>query len=214
MVAAMARVKEIGGLGGIGGLAVFVKTPGLSPIKTRLAADIGAAAAMDIYEKMLTASAKMMHHARESGVATYWAVGEREGVSHPRWREFPAVFTGEGGLGLRLHRIYSLLLRRHGCAALAGADCPALTAETTVSALHSAQNGEIAVGPTTDGGFYLFASRRRIPKRIWTSVAYSQSDTLANLLQYFPAAKIARLPTESDVDDADSLRAADFGESP
>ncbi|MGI9298733.1 MAG: TIGR04282 family arsenosugar biosynthesis glycosyltransferase [Gammaproteobacteria bacterium] len=195
-----------------GGLAVFVKTPELSPVKTRLAADIGAAAALRVYEMMLAAAAEMMRRTRDSGVSVYWAVGERDGLVHPRWREFPAVFTGEGDLGARLHQIYSLLRWRHGRAALAGADCPGLSAETVISALALARD-DIVVGPAADGGFYLFAAGRRIPADVWTSVAYSRGDTLSQLLLRLPK-NVARLPVLADVDDADSMRAAGIAPPP
>ena len=198
MVAAVAQLN--------GGLAVFVKTPELSPVKTRLAADIGAEAALRVYEMMLAAAAEMMRQTQDAGVSVYWAVGEKDGAAHSRWQEFPAIFTGEGDLGARLHRVYSFLLRRHGRAALAGADCPALTAATVLSALERAGD-EVVVGPAADGGFYLFAAARRIPARVWTAVSYSRDDTLAQLLRHFPDGA-RRLQTLADVDDAASMRAA------
>ena len=189
-----------------GGLAVFVKTPELSPVKTRLAADIGVPAARREYEKMLSAAAAMMRRVRREGVAAYWAVGEAAGVSHARWREFPALWTGEGGLGARLHRIYSALQQKHGRAALAGSDCPSLPAEWVLGALKRAR-GRTVVGPSADGGFYLFAAARRISPRSWNSVVYSRGDTLAQLLRRLPAGGVEKLPVLSDVDDAVSLRA-------
>ena len=43
-----------------GALAVFVKTPELSPVKTRLAASLGKAAAVAVYAECLGLSADMM----------------------------------------------------------------------------------------------------------------------------------------------------------
>ena len=199
MVAAVARAIN-------GALAVFVKTPELSPVKTRLAADIGAAAGVRAYEEMLAAAAAMMRQVQDSGVAVYWAVGEKEGVTHPRWREFPAVFTGEGGLGDRLNRVYAMLRRRHGIVALAGSDCPALDARTVIFALARAREN-VVVGPAADGGFYLFAAARPVAARIWKSVSYSRDDTLTQLLAHF-SGECVRLRTLTDVDDLQSWRAA------
>ena len=195
-----------------GGLAVFVKTPELSPVKTRLAAEVGETVARAAYDNMLTQTSSMMRQAQDAGVAVYWAVGEAEGVSHPRWREFPAVFTGEGGLGDRLNHVYAMMQKKHGRAALSGSDCPALSAETVCAALRGAR-GNIVVGPTTDGGFYLFAAARRISPKIWRAVRYSRGDTLAQLLRHFPAQQIRQLPVLTDVDDRDSLRAAGMSDT-
>lgn len=187
----------------IGGLAVFVKTPELSAVKTRLAADIGRAAAVQVYEKMLLQTARMMQEATAAGVKVHWAVGEEAGVAHARWREFPAFYTGGGGLGERLHHVYATLQKKYGCAALAGSDCPALSAAAVLLALQQARK-KIVVGPAADGGFYLFAASRPIPAKIWKGVTYSQSDTLAQLLRLLPD-KVKKLPVLSDVDDIKSL---------
>ena len=205
LVAAMAERMK-------GGLAVFVKTPELSPVKTRLAAEVGETVARAAYDSMLKQASSMMRQVQDTGVAVYWAVGEAEGVSHPRWREFPAVFTGEGGLGDRLHHVYTTIQKKHGRAALSGSDCPALSAETVCAALRGAR-GSIVVGPTTDGGFYLFAAACRISPKIWRAVRYSRGDTLAQLLRHFPSQQIRQLPVLTDVDDRDSLRAAGMSDT-
>ena len=190
-----------------GALAVFVKTPELSPVKTRLAAEIGEVAARAVYDNMLTKTSTMMREVQNAGIAVYWAVGEAAGVSHPRWREFPSIFTGEGELGDRLNHVYAMMQKKHGRAALSGSDCPALSAETVCAALRMAR-GNIVVGPTTDGGFYLFAAAHRISPKIWRGVQYSQGDTLEQLLGYFPSRQIKKLSVLTDVDDRESLRAA------
>ena len=77
-----------------GALAVFVKTPGLSPIKTRLAADIGEKKAAAVYEILLQNTAATMRRARRLGAEVFWAVGEKEGADDARWSEFPAMWDG------------------------------------------------------------------------------------------------------------------------
>ena len=187
-----------------GALAVFVKTPGLSPIKTRLAADIGEKKAAAVYEMLLQNTAATMRRARRLGAEVFWAVGEKEGSDDARWSEFPAMWTGGGGLGERLNRVYARLQKRHGRAALAGADCPAMSAALIARALRAADS-KIAAGPTTDGGFYLFAAARPVAPAVWKNVPYSQSDTLTRLLQHFPPNEVEILPTLTDVDDAATL---------
>lgn len=187
-----------------GALAVFVKTPELSPVKTRLAADIGQKKALRVYEALLARSAAMMREVRRAGVAVCWAVGEAEGVRHARWKEFPAIHTGEGDLGERLHNVYSTLQAQYGRVALAGSDCPQLSAETVCAALARA-HGRVVVGPSEDGGFYLFVAARRIPERVWLGAPYSQADTLSSLLCLLAPAEVETLVPLPDVDDACAL---------
>lgn len=108
-------------------VAIFVKTSGLSPVKTRLAVGgMGAEAATE-FHRLAAASVAGVARACRDDVAPYWAVAEREALAAPAWRGFPAIWQGEGGLGARLDRIYATLLQRHGRVLLIGADAPQIT---------------------------------------------------------------------------------------
>ncbi|MCA1780504.1 MAG: DUF2064 domain-containing protein, partial [Xanthomonadaceae bacterium] len=104
-------------------VAIFVKTPGLSPIKTRLGKHAGQAIAEEWHRR---AAACVAHSARQTGLPTYWAVAEPEAVDHALWRELPRLVQPSGSLGRRMADIYSELQRRHGSAILVGADLPQL----------------------------------------------------------------------------------------
>ena len=192
-----------------GAVAVFVKTPSLSPVKTRLAKSIGEAAALSVYRHSLTAMrAVMTTIKKESGgaVQPFWAVAEADGVHRREWRDFPAMHTGEGNLGDRLHNIYSSLQRERGRVALLGSDCPQIHPQQILSALAAAR-GRAIITPSTDGGFCLFAAARRLPASMWTGVSYSRPDTLAQLLEGMPVPS-RLLPPLTDIDNLTTLRRA------
>jgi len=102
-------------------VAIFVKTPGLSPVKTRLAAGVGVEAATE-FHRLAAASVAGVARACGEEIVPYWAVAEQEALDAPAWRGFPTIWQGEGGLGARLDRIYATLLLRHGRVLLIGAD--------------------------------------------------------------------------------------------
>ena len=193
-------------------LATFVKTPELSPVKTRLAADIGVARASAVYEQCLKEIAATMRaaQAQDPGIVAHWAVAEKSAVTCPRWRQFPCLWTGAGGLGARLHTIYSALRRRYSRVILIGSDCPQLPASAIVTAAQA--RDRVVIGPSQDGGFYLFAAGVDIPADIWRSAPYSRSDTLSALLSRltqipnFPA--VMTLYPLTDIDDQPSLEKA------
>lgn len=160
-----------------GGLAIFVKTPGLSPIKTRLAATRGTAFAEHWHRLASAAVASVVQRFIErSGWTAYWAVAEADGLAS--WSGFPCLLQPEGGLGSRMAGIHRELLDRHGRAVLIGADSPQLTA----AHLHAAdraldEDSDHVLGPAEDGGFWLLGSRQPIDALTWVAVRYSQPDT-------------------------------------
>jgi glycosyltransferase A (GT-A) superfamily protein (DUF2064 family) len=181
-------------------LAIFVKTPGLSPIKTRLAAGIGVAAAAEFYDLAVQAVAEV---AAASSLAPYWAVAEPEALQHPSWSGFPTLSQGEGGLGARLDHVFSTLQARHGRVLLIGADSPQTTPALLVAA---ARCEPFVMGRAEDGGFWLFGGARPIDASVWLAVPYSAPDTADRLLQELAGAGCVSFVTaQHDVDEAADL---------
>jgi hypothetical protein len=133
-------------------------------------------------------------------------VAEEKALAHPRWKEFPTMHSGQGGLGSRLHHVYSTLQAQYGRVALIGSDCPQMSATAVAEALNLARKNTV-IGPSQDGGFYLFAAARDIPANVWLDVAYSRDDTLTQLLRALDDTT-TRLPILTDIDDTDSLHVA------
>jgi glycosyltransferase A (GT-A) superfamily protein (DUF2064 family) len=185
-------------------VAVFVKTPGLSPLKTRLAAGIGAAAAHEFYRLACAAVAEVLAGAPD--LSPWWAVAEAEGAG--RWTGFPVVLQGEGPLGSRLDRVYAQL-RAKMPVALIGADAPQLgVAQLEAARAALAGGASFVLGPAADGGFYLFAGRAPVPAEVWGSVPYSATDTAARLAAALaPHGRVAYLEMLTDVDEAPDLLA-------
>lgn len=202
-----------------GALAIFVKTPGLSSIKTRLAKNLGTVDAARFYELAIAAIETVARAARDlisapgaPGLTPYWAIAEAEGISSPYWSAFSQILQGEGGLGTRLHNVYSQLLPQHSFVLLVGADSPQMPLEILVSATQSflaqkcEQATEFLLGRTDDGGYYLFGGNQPIPRETWESVPYSASTTAEEFARRLaPQGKIKELPKLFDVDTLEDL---------
>ncbi|MDQ3331818.1 MAG: DUF2064 domain-containing protein [Planctomycetota bacterium] len=163
-----------------GAIAVFVKTPGHSPVKTRLAASVGVERAEELYRLCLTATEAVVARAcRVAAVDGYWAVAESNCLHLPRWRSLPAISQGVGGLGDRLDFVYGSLLERHPFVLLVGADAPLLSAEAVLAAATAmtGNHASFAISRASDGGYVMFAGRMPLPREVWTSVPYSASNT-------------------------------------
>jgi len=188
-------------------VAVFVKTPGLSPVKTRLAHGIGSAHATEFHCRA-AAAVGAVAHAAAPDVAPHWAVAEQDALAHPAWSAFPTLWQGDGDLGTRLDRVYAALLERHGAVLLIGADAPQVTPALLCAAARAVLEGRspYAIGPATDGGFWLFGGRAPVPASVWHSVAYSRADTGARLAEALRGfGSITWLPTLADTDEASDL---------
>lgn len=176
-------------------VVVFAKTPELTPVKTRLAAGIGRREADMFYSLSVMALketlARLQTRVKELSshqtldVSVYWALAETEGGSSDFWQDCQTLWTGEGGLGQRLHQVTERLFKDVDAVAMIGTDSPQLTAETLAEALVrlAAQPENTVIGPCSDGGFYFLASTAPLGETLWNSVSYSQSDTLEQLLR-------------------------------
>lgn len=164
-------------------VAVFVKTPGLSPIKTRLAHELGEAETLKFYKGSLINTQALVEDFRNQArlkVKPYWAIAEEEGLSDPLWTKWPKLLQEGSGLGARMFSIYQELKKKNEFVLLLGADCPHLPVEYLLKADQILYEGKFnnIVGPTDDGGFYLFASCEDFSEQLWRKPEYSKSSTL------------------------------------
>ncbi len=188
-------------------VAIFVKTPGHSPVKTRLAAGIGPGAAVAFHELSARAVAEVAS-ALGPAAAPCWAIAEPDAMTEARWLALPAIWQGHGDLGTRLHQVHSRLLAVHDAVLLLGADAPQVAPELLHKSLAAIANPAtpFAMGESADGGFWLFGGRVPVPREVWCNVRYSQPDTAAQLRTALAGVgRIADLPPLIDVDEVDDL---------
>ncbi|MGE3534905.1 MAG: DUF2064 domain-containing protein [Parachlamydiales bacterium] len=194
-----------------GALAIFVKTPELSPVKTRLAATIGGDKARQFYELSLLATQAMAKalQVEVPNLQIYWAVAEPEGLPSRRWDAFPALSQGAGGLGARLNFVYQELLRKHHYVCFIGADSPHLGVEDLkAGVLLTARNlrEKFVLGETLDGGFYFFGGSIPVSSSSWLGVEYSTDQTADQLITKLSAfGGIEHIRKDFDVDTASDL---------
>jgi rSAM/selenodomain-associated transferase 1 len=195
-----------------GAIAILLKTPGLSPVKTRLAATLGQQTAEAFHLASAQSIAESVQLAcQQDHMQGYYAVAEQAALQHDYWQDLPRLWQGEGSLGERMRHIYQTLLAQHDFVILVGADIPQMTATQLLDAsawlAHSAQT-RLAFGPSDDGGFWLFGGNGAIAKNIWVDVVYSVADTGAQFIrQLKPVGDIKTLATLRDVDELADLSA-------
>ncbi len=169
-------------------IAIFAKTIGLSSVKTRLADDIGQENAEAFYRLSVGCIQEVMENivAQNTNVNPHWVLAEEDAPSLSEWHSFPAMWTGEGGLGTRLANVSQSLLKTHDAVFLIGTDSPQLSPKRFFEVLQVFQVNpklEHVAGPATDGGFWLWGSMKQLPNDVWEGVSYSEETTLQELVK-------------------------------
>jgi len=185
-----------------GAIAVFVKTPGLSPVKTRLANKLGKQAAESFHLAAAQSVASVVQElSKIMGIRSYYAVAEQAALNHHYWQDLPCLWQGEGGLGERMAHIYQSLLAEHDFVILVGADIPQMATADLLDAsewLPHEEQVRLVFAPSIDGGFWAFGGNCNIPHAIWTDVVYSEADTGAQFL-IVPTKQCRRLNFENSL---------------
>jgi rSAM/selenodomain-associated transferase 1 len=200
------------GLMGADVLAVFVKEPRPGAVKSRLAAALGAEAAAEVYRAI---AGEVMRSTAPRGdeydrVVVFdppsagAAIGEWLGLTAAALLPQPT-----GDIGARMESAFDELFRRGARrVALVGTDVPALSYEDVRDALESLDEHDVALGPATDGGYYLIALKGPAPE-LFREIPWSSGDVLAGTLER--AARrglgVRVLRTIGDVDTVEDLAA-------
>jgi uncharacterized protein len=193
-------------------LAVFVKEPRPGTVKSRLAAAVGPEAAAGVYrvlaEEVVRRTAPRRDEYERVVVfdppAAGAAIGEWLGVTAGAL--LPQV---PGDIGVRMDRAFDALFQRGARrVALIGTDVPALRFEDVRDALETLDDHDVAVGPATDGGYYLIALKRPAPE-LFRGIGWSGPDVLARTLDRAAgrALSVRVLRTIGDVDTIEDLAA-------
>ncbi len=192
-------------------VVAFVKTPGLSPVKTRLARTLGRECAEQFYDLAVQAIETTLTTVSASiACDVYWAVAEEAALSAGRWQRFSRILQGNGDLGARLHRVHSVLHQRHSAVVAIGADSPQMTPQVLIDAIElltaTPTQPTHVMGRCHDGGFYLFGARQPLDRSIWDAVPLGKSNSAAALIdQLALRGGCVQLPLLADVDLAHDL---------
>ncbi len=192
------------------GLGIFVKTPALSPVKTRLWPAIGREQATALFEYSAEATRSVVARAMaKCSLQAYWAVAEAGAVHEELWTALPTIAQGAGGLGERMAQVYTQLRRDHQAAILIGADSPQLppsALEAAASWLDTSES-RLVIGPAEDGGFWLFGGNVELPGVAWLQTEYSNAGTADSFRSAMDKhGNWLTLATLRDIDRADDIQ--------
>jgi rSAM/selenodomain-associated transferase 1 len=189
-------------------VALFLLAPRSGAIKPRLASAIGDRQALRLYRVM---ASRTLTAVREAGfAATIWFAPADAAVEMRRWlgEEWDLRPQASGDLGHRFAAAEQAVTRGRGWLAIGG-DCPRLDGELLRVAAAVVAGGDVALGPSAQGGCYLIGGRTPLPSAIFEAGAWSANGALAETRARLARAGVAwrELPTLREVATAEDARA-------
>jgi hypothetical protein len=185
-------------------LILMVKEPVAGRVKTRLACEVGTAAALRFYRAV---SANLI---RRLGDDPRWqlvlAVSPDSAVHSGSW---PAAIAripqGTGDLGERMGRL--LRLRGSRATIVIGSDIPGVRPAHIAEAFRKLGSADAVFGPAEDGGYWLVGMKpHRTAPAMFRNVRWSSPHALSDTLANLEGRRVAFTETLEDVDDAAALQ--------
>ena len=165
-------------------MALFVRQPLAGRVKTRLARDLGAEPACQLYRAMVTDS---LAHVGASGLPLFlFHDGQDDSALPGTWLQAAErVFPQEGdALGERMAAAFERTFATGaGKVLLAGSDIPGIDAGLLKSSVEALEDHDTAFAPAFDGGYCLVASREAgFDRSIFKGIPWSTSAVLEKTL--------------------------------
>ncbi|HEY8149887.1 MAG TPA: TIGR04282 family arsenosugar biosynthesis glycosyltransferase [Vicinamibacteria bacterium] len=191
-------------------LLVFLKEPRPGAVKSRLAARIGAEAAAAVYRAIADEAIRRTAPRGDEYERFFLFDPPASRPQIQAWLSAQTLVAQVGGdLGERMARAFADAFasgaRR---AAVIGTDVPAIAREDVLDALESLDDHDVALGPATDGGYYLIALKGPEPE-LFRGIRWSSPDVLTGTLERAArrGLSVRVLRTLGDVDTIEDLAA-------
>jgi hypothetical protein len=141
-------------------IQVFMRAPRAGRVKTRLAAGVGDALALELYMAFVE---DILSTCRSTGYPVRCMVAEADGLEEVRsWLGEGLSYGLQEGddLGERMSNAFRGQFEE-GCrqALLIGSDIPDLPADAIREGFHALESNDAVIGPSRDGGYYLIGFR-------------------------------------------------------
>ena len=185
-------------------IIVFVRTPELGKVKTRLAKAIGDQAALTIYKLLLKHTSTVLHELSFDKVVYYSEKIENNDF----WKAslFEKKLQKGADLGERMQQAFETAFDRgYKKVLIIGSDLFELTSTLIISALEALETYDISIGPSLDGGYYLLGMKELHPA-VFKNKKWGTHSVLENTLQDLKQQNVKLLEALNDIDTFEDLQ--------
>ena len=192
-------------------IIIFIRKPEAGKVKTRLAAAIGAEAALAVYKKLLDHT-----HTISSALTCDKYVFYVDAVdNNDIWSSgYTKLLQANTDLGGRMKAAFTHLFQKgYARVCIIGSDCFELTSEIINSAFSLVYKNDVVIGPAKDGGYYLLGMRDGL-KEVFDEIEWSTEKVFAQTKTKMEkhGYTYALLPLLTDVDTIDNVPEAILSE--
>lgn len=193
-------------------LAIFVKEPLPGKVKTRLCPEVDAKEAAALYRGWAREAFRTA--AGLESVNLYVAYEPLSWERSPDWlwegcAAAPYFFQSGEDLGEKMRNAFVKLFERGAeSAVLIGSDSPGLPRGHIELGFRALESRDLALGPTSDGGYYLIGLNFRCPDTLFSGVLWSTGSVFERTLENAArlGLKTEKLPEYFDIDRPEDLR--------
>ena len=183
---------------------MFAKSPEPGRVKTRLAAEIGEFAALEVYQQLLDTTLDRVVTSQLSPVELWLDTECVNDWLQNRVNRYGLTIQTQpdGDLGKRMALAIDRTLSRADFCLLVGADCPLIDADYLYNACEILQSdSELVLGPAEDGGYVLVGMNKNLPA-LFTSIDWGSAAVMQQTRQIIKAQQWCHreLPVLWDVD--------------
>ena len=145
-------------------LILFTKAPELGNVKTRLAAEVGAARALEVHNQLVTSALKRLCGAECFEVVLCVTKVNQAVKDWANKFTIPITLQPSGDLGARMYG--ALATASAEKVVLVGSDCPDIDSDYVKQAFETLEYKPVVFGPAEDGGYGLIGVRQSPLKKI------------------------------------------------
>jgi hypothetical protein len=179
-------------------LIVFVKNLIPGTVKTRLADEIGADLAMEVYKQLVENTSDISDKVKVDRAVYYSEYVELYDFFHED--KYSKHLQEGNDLGQRMvNAFFDAFEEGYEKAVLIGSDIPNINKKIIDQAFAELDDHDITVGPAEDGGYYLLGMKKGNPS-LFENKTYSHGNVLNELLEAAKEAELSVFQLEELVD--------------
>ena len=185
-------------------IIVFVRTPELGKVKTRLAKSIGDVSALTIYKLLLKHTETVLHDLSFDKVVYYSEKVEENDFWEARL--FEKKRQKGADLGKRMQHAFETAFEKgYQKVLIIGSDLFDLKSIHITTAFEALENHDLTIGPSLDGGYYLLGMKELYPA-VFKNKKWGTDSILGNTLKDLQQQNVKLLEALNDIDTFEDLQ--------